>query len=230
MKSWNYYTEEYFEKITSNLRKKRVELFVNLLDLGPNDKILDLGSEDGSYLGKYYPYKSNIILGDIREEPMKRGVEQYKLGGYRVIPEDGILPFNDEEFDAVWCNSVIEHVTANKGLLENIIQSEFREIAENNQNKFANEIERISKKYFVQTPYIHFPIESHSWLPFLQYMPRKLQWFISKSCKYLWIKKWTPDFLLYNQERMKKHFRCSDEIIFEKVFFLKKSIIALRRK
>ncbi|WP_243902997.1 methyltransferase domain-containing protein [Aetokthonos hydrillicola] len=62
--------------------------------------------------------------------------------------------FQDKEFDVVFSNSVIEHV------------GDYH-----NQQKMANEVMRVGKKYFIQTPNIFFPIEPHFVFPFFQFLP-----------------------------------------------------------
>ncbi len=47
-----------------------------------------------------------------------------------------MLPFKDKSYDIVFSNSVIEHV----GNLEK-------------QKQFADEVQRVGKSYFIQTPY-----------------------------------------------------------------------------
>lgn len=229
MKDWNQYTEAVFSNITNKLKEARVKQFINKLGLGRNDIVLDLGSEDGSYLSKYYPWPENIVIADINEESLKRGVEINRLKGYKILSESGALPFDNGEFGAVWCNSVIEHVTVNKAILKKIMNNEFTNEADQHQMYFASEIKRIGKKYFVQTPYIHFPIESHSWLPFIQYLSQEKRWLACKSLRKLWVKQWTADFYLYDVTRMQKHFNDATEIYFEKALGMKKSIIVYRR-
>lgn len=226
---WNKYTEKWLSNITSEMKKRRVEMFVNMLELGPDDTILDLGSEDGSYLATYYPYRSNIVLADISEPPMAAGVKKYGLGGYKVINQDATLPFSDQFFDAIWCNSVIEHVTIDKAELSNAKNKDFYRLAEISQKKFASEINRVGKKYFVQTPYVHFPIESHSWLPFIQYLDHPTRVTLSKVLKKYWLKQWSSDFYLYNKQRFKGHFPDASLIFEEKACGLCKSLIAVRK-
>jgi hypothetical protein len=80
--------------------------------------------------------------------------------------KSGRLPFNDQELDIVFCSSVIEHVTVPKSDIYAYQHwREFREQSFQHQKAFADEIRRVGKRYFVQTPYKYFIIESHTWMP-----------------------------------------------------------------
>ena len=57
------------------------------------------------------------------------------------------LPFADNEFDLVYCSSVIEHVAPAR------------------RAAFAAELRRVGRGWFVQSPAFSFPIEPHSLLP-----------------------------------------------------------------
>jgi len=229
MSNWNKKTEAWLSNISANLKKKRVELFIETLNLGPNDIILDLGSEDGSYLSSYYPYPENIVLADIFEEPMKKGVIKYKLKDYVVIPKDGPMPIKDQEYNAVWCNSAIEHVTVERSEMCDISNKEFIERGNEHQKRFAMEISRISKKYFVQTPYLHFPVEAHSWLPFMHYLTQPQRCYLSRVLKKVWVKQWSADFYAYNRKRFYQHFPDATEMLTERAFLMPKSIIAVKK-
>jgi hypothetical protein len=71
----------------------------------------------------------------------------------------------DRSFDLVFSNSVIEHVGGTD-----------RQIA------FAREVRRIGRAYWVQTPSIWFPIESHNGMP--------LWWFYPPAIRRLLINRW----------------------------------------
>lgn len=227
---WNTWTEARLGAITQRLKRRRVDMFVRACRLGPQDTVLDLGSEDGSYLAAFYPYPQNVVLADIREAPMRAGVARHGLRGYALITPDGPLPFADGAFDAVWCNSVIEHVTLPREDLGTASDRTFRLRADEHQRAFAAEIARVGRRYFVQTPYKHFPIEAHSWLPMTQYLPQPARWTCSRLLKRLWVKQWTADFLLYDVRRFREHFPDATRVEIERVAGLPKSLIAVRHR
>lgn len=224
---WNDWTERRLGQVTTALKRKRVERFVMACGLGREHTILDLGSEDGSYLASCYPYPQNIVLADVDEGPMREGVRRYGLKGYEVIPREGALPFAAQSFDAVWCNSVIEHVTLPRADLAVVRDAEFRARADAHQRQFAAEIARVGRAYFVQTPHRQFPVEAHSWLPFMQYLPQQWRWTASRALRSVWVKKWKADFLLYDASRFRQHFPDA-AIEVEFALGLPKALIAIR--
>lgn len=93
----------------------------------------------------------------------------------------------------------------------------------------AREIMRVGKKYWVQTPYKHFPFETHTWLPFTQYLPRRLQVKTIEYFNRFWVKKTSPDFYLLSKSEVRYLFPQA-EIMFEKLFGLPKSLIIRLRQ
>jgi len=78
---------------------------------------------------------------------------------YSIAGDATALPqFQDKEFDLVFSNSVIEHVGSF-----------------GKQKQMADEICRIGKTYFVQTPNRYFPIEPHFLFPFFQFLPQSIE-------------------------------------------------------
>ncbi len=68
------------------------------------------------------------------------------------------LPFADGAFDVVFSNSVIEHV----GDLDR-------------QRRFAAEVRRVGRTYWVQTPNRWFPVEQHLLTPLVHWLPKPWQ-------------------------------------------------------
>ena len=74
---------------------------------------------------------------------------------FSYVRGDGrCLPFGEQIFDIVFSNSVIEHV----GDL-------------NEQTKFAEQVRRVGKSYWVQTPNKWFIVEPHLIALFIHYLP-----------------------------------------------------------
>lgn len=208
-------------------RRKRARLFWKHMQPNETTTILDLGSEDGSHIATLTPYRENIMLADIDEELLGIGNQKY---GFQttLLDESGNLPFDDNSFDIVYCNSVIEHVGPTKVSCWDIMDGkDFAKLSFKRQQEFANEIKRVGKTYFVQTPNKHFILESHSWLPIIQYLPRPL---LIKAITWLntwWVKKTSPDWNLLGMKDFHILFpeAC---IVKEKTCGLTKSIIAIK--
>lgn len=153
------------DSIAANLRNQRFNLFKSLLETLPSPiRILDVGGRVNfwEYLGLLDDIddRIEITILNISEFELEKdlaGKQHPRLkravGDARNMPE-----FCDREFDVVFSNSVIEHV----GNYEN-------------QRKFAQEVQRVGKRCFIQTPYYYFPIEPHFLFPGFQWLPIELR-------------------------------------------------------
>jgi hypothetical protein len=80
-------------------------------------------------------------------------------GAAAWVAGDGrALPFRDGAFDVVFSNSVIEHVGDRES-----------------QRRFAAEVSRVGRAYWVQTPNRWFPVEQHLLTPLIHWLPRAWQ-------------------------------------------------------
>lgn len=78
---------------------------------------------------------------------------------FRIVTADGCnLPFDTDQFDIAHSNSVIEHLPA-----------------WHNVQTFAQEVQRVARQYFVQTPAFCFPIEPHFGTPFFHWLPEPVR-------------------------------------------------------
>lgn len=212
-------------------RLKRAETFQRKFRLDKTTRILDIGSETGENINLVLSgtrvKPENVYIADIEQSALDYGREKF---GFQTVllDESGVLPFGDQTFDLVYCSSVIEHVTVPKSEIWKITDEiEFRALAWENQRKFAAEIRRIGKSYFVQTPNRNFLIESHSWLPLAGFLPRPALLKVLQVSNRFWIKGAPPDFNLLDERQINKLFPDA-EIVLEKKFGLVKSIMAMK--
>jgi len=132
------------DPLASRARLRRHERFFALAGLPPGGRVLDVGC--GS-LGLRALEPDLAITGlDVAPRPDYPG--PFVLGD----PAEG-LSFADDEFELVYCSSVIEHVPPRR------------------RRAFASELRRVGRGWFVQTPAFSFPIEPHSLLPGAQWLP-----------------------------------------------------------
>ncbi len=218
-------------KFSRFARGKRAAIFREHFKISKDTKLLDLGSENGqnvfNLLSGYDYDPSNIYIADIDPKALEQGHEKFGFSKV-LIAENEPLPFADKFFDIVFCSSVIEHVTIPKAELWNVRSGrEFRKRSLEHQKDFAAEISRLGARYFVQTPAKSFPIESHTWLPFMGYLPRRLFLPILSATNRVWVKAAPPDFNLLTKADMRSLFPDST-ILNEKIFGLTKSIMALK--
>lgn len=133
-----------------------------ILDVGVNTK--EYSSED-NFLIQNYPHQSKITGLSVENHDDFR--QKYPLVNL-VIYDGETFPFNDESFDFIHSNAVIEHVCDR-----------------NKQIYFLDQMIRVAKKmiYFT-TPNRFFPIEMHTNIPLLHYLPKKyFDRIISKTSK-----------------------------------------------
>jgi SAM-dependent methyltransferase len=189
-------------------RAARYELFVRLCAVQPGEPILDVGVGAGASLERFN--KTNPIVGvDLAPDV---GSPWLQSANVTVAAADGTqLPFEDDEFPVVFSNSVIEHVP--------------RDL----QVNFANEIRRVGRRYFVQTPNRYFPIEPHYQAPLVQFLPRRWRLWLNQHVTLGWRTKgeWEEIELLSAKE-LSRLFPDA-EIHRERLFGLTKSLMAVRR-
>lgn len=92
-----------------------------------------------------------------------------------VIGDARSIQAENGGFDIVFSNSVIEHVGAYQ-----------------DQQQMAMEVQRVGKRYFVQTPNKYFPLEPHFLFPFFQFLPLKIRVWLLQNFNLGWFAK-TPD-------------------------------------
>lgn len=143
------------------LRRRRFELFLELLDrVQAPVKVLDVGgtARFWSTMPRAGRDRLRITLVNLERQPVE-GTNMESVAGDAT----NLSQFADGEFDVVFSNSVIEHLFTFDAQL-----------------RMANEVRRVGRRYFVQTPNLYFPLEPHFLVPGFQFFPVDLRvWLVS---------------------------------------------------
>ncbi|MFT6437055.1 MAG: SAM-dependent methyltransferase [Candidatus Azotimanducaceae bacterium] len=156
----------------NNYRRARFSMLLKLLESHEAPvKILDIGGVHHFWTAMDLSEMPEFHVTFLNQWPASTKSELpnsvYSKGDGRSMPQ-----FEDNQFDIAFSNSVIEHVG---GLRD--------------QKRMAEEVHRVGKSFFVQTPNRHFPIEAHFFLPYFQYYPLKLRAFLHSRFKLGWWEK-----------------------------------------
>ena len=138
--------------LSTRLRRRRFEFFRNLVEELPRPlSILDIGGDPGFWQRAEFDNEPDVSFTLVNLYPLSNLPTHMKslVGDARHLPQ-----FADQEFDIVFSNSTIEHV------------GDFVD-----QERMAQEVRRLGKRYFVQTPNRYFPIEPHFLFPYFQFLP-----------------------------------------------------------
>jgi len=135
----------------TRFRLRRMRRFARELRITAETRVLDVGGtpETWDMLG-VRPHVT--LLNTPRTKDELAGAASWVAGDGRM------LPFRDGAFDVVFSNSVIEHVGDAAS-----------------QQRFASEIARVGRAYWVQTPNRWFPVEQHLLTPLVHWLPRPWQ-------------------------------------------------------
>jgi hypothetical protein len=142
-------------------RKKMFELFMENMTPTQSSTVLDLGVTpdqklpESNFFEEFYPYKDKVTAASIEEAAF---LEEKYVGLKFVKTNPGEkLPFKDKEFDFLFCSAVIEHVGS-------------REY----QKEFLSECMRVSNSFFITTPNRKFPLDLHTFIPFIHWLPQSI--------------------------------------------------------
>jgi SAM-dependent methyltransferase len=147
-------------RISLRSREQKLHLFLDLLAPGPETTVLDVGVTNAPFGGgstdnffeARYPWPGQITaVGNTELDRFREAFPQV-----RAVRADGRrLPFADGEFDLGFSNAVVEHVDGGR----------------EGQRTFVHELARVAGRVFVTTPNRFFPIEVHTRLPFVHWLP-----------------------------------------------------------
>jgi ubiquinone/menaquinone biosynthesis C-methylase UbiE len=144
---WN----ERFSAISRRFRRGRMERFAREFPITAETRVLDIGGTPECW--DLLPVRPRLVLLN-----MPRAKEDLTGAASWVAGDGRQLPFRDGAFDLVFSNSVIEHVGD-----------------ADSQRRFASEVARVGRSYWVQTPNRWFPVEQHLLTPVVHWLPRRWQ-------------------------------------------------------
>jgi hypothetical protein len=125
--------------------------FAREFSLTPETRVLDIGGTPECW--DLLPVRPRLVLLN-----MPRAKEDLGGAASWVAGDGRSLPFRDGAFDLVFSNSVIEHVGDAAS-----------------QQRFAAEVARVGRAWWVQTPNRWFPVEQHLLTPVVHWLPRRWQ-------------------------------------------------------
>lgn len=138
-----------YNPLLKHFRRPRMALFCRLFGISKDTRVLDVGGSQ--WIWELAPVKPKLTILNL--------YATNGAGGAKYVRADGCeMPFADNAFDVVFCNSVIEHL-GNWSAIE----------------RFAEEVSRVGRRYWVQTPNRNFPLEPHYLGPLVHYLPKEWQ-------------------------------------------------------
>lgn len=146
-------------------RKEMYQTFIRELKPKKRESVLDVGvtpifSANGAktvtnnYFETAYPYTEQITATSIEDAAFLKEVYP---GLHFVQTKPYKTPFTDKQFDVLFCNAVVEHTGSRE-----------------QQRKFIYEYTRVAKRFLFTTPNRWFPIEMHSMLPLVHWLPKRV--------------------------------------------------------
>jgi SAM-dependent methyltransferase len=153
------------DSVSLRSRRRKLRLFLEEMQPTAETTVLDVGVDEvgfgdsggqsgcvtHNFLEELYPWRERITAVGLAEGSGFRS--RYPEIPY--VQGDGCaLPFADGAFDLYFSNAVIEHVGASE-----------------RQRVFVAEALRVARRVFVTTPNRWFPVEVHTRLPLVHWLP-----------------------------------------------------------
>jgi hypothetical protein len=147
-------------RVSMRSRRRKLDLLLELLQPGPETTVIDVGVTDApfgrgssdNFFEALYPWPDRITA--VGHTELDRFTAAFPK--VRAVRADGRdLPFSDGEFDLGFSNAVVEHIDGGRS----------------GQQRFVHELCLVSTSVFVTTPNRWFPLEVHTLLPFVHWLP-----------------------------------------------------------
>jgi hypothetical protein len=148
------------DRAAGRVREKIYRRLGTLVALDDLENVLDVGVTadrelaSSNFFENLYPHPGRITALSNQDAAW---METHYEGLTFVRSSALAMPFADDSFELVFSNAVIEHV----GCAEN-------------QKQFLRECARVSRRFvFLTTPDRHHPMEFHTVLPLIHFLPKK---------------------------------------------------------
>jgi SAM-dependent methyltransferase len=147
-------------RVSMRSRERKLRLFLDLMAPGPETTVVDVGVTDApfgagstdNFFEALYPWPDRIT--GVGHTELERFAAAFP--SVTAVRADGrSLPFADREFDLGFSNAVVEHVAGGR----------------EGQRAFVHELCRVAGRVFVTTPNRWFPLEVHTLLPLVHWLP-----------------------------------------------------------
>jgi SAM-dependent methyltransferase len=150
------------DAVSLRSRKRKLRLFLEELRPTHETTVLDVGADELAFgegggcatlnfFEELYPWPERVTALGLHDGESFRA----RYPQIRYVQGDACaLPFSDGEFDVVFSNAVIEHVGGR-----------------DRQRRLVSEALRVGRRAFLTTPNRRFPIEVHTRLPFVHWLP-----------------------------------------------------------
>lgn len=146
-------------RIAAYARRRMYAQFLQSTRIAPAETLLDVGVtsertyEASNYVEAWYPHKDRITAVGIDDasflEELYPGMKFHRASGLD-------LPFSAASFDVVHSSAVLEHVGSAA-----------------DQRRFITELCRVARRaVFLTTPNRWFPVEFHTVLPLVHWLPK----------------------------------------------------------
>jgi len=145
-------------------RRRKLALFMETIRPGPETRVVDVGvgdtgfgTEPGlasshNFFEALYPWPERITA--VSDVPLPNFAREFP--SVTTVTASGThLPFEDNAFDVAFSNAVVEHVGGRQ-----------------DQRRFVAELCRVAPRVFLSTPNRWFPVETHTLVPFVHWLPR----------------------------------------------------------
>jgi SAM-dependent methyltransferase len=156
-------------------RTKMYQQFMHLSMVSKDAKVLDVGATpdqtlpESNHFEQLYPWPSQVTAISIEDVScLQSNFPNVSFAQVSTLP----WPFDDQQFDALHCSAVLEHVGDG-----------------DHQRAFIAECLRVSKFVFFTTPNRWFPIEFHTLLPLVHWLPQSIHQAILRLFGYEFLSK-----------------------------------------